>query len=55
MTQFQQWFAMGGYSAYVWSAYGLVFAVLLMNFVITKMRGSRVRKKLQQGIKRQAL
>lgn len=55
MTQFQQWFAMGGYSSYVWSAYGLVFAVLLINFIAAKIQALRVRKRLQRWLKRQAL
>ena len=31
MTEF---LAMGGYAAYVWSAFGLTFAVLLANAII---------------------
>jgi heme exporter protein D len=55
MTQFQLWFAMGGYSFYIWPAYGLVAMVLLINILGSTLQGRRVRKKLQQRFKRQAL
>lgn len=53
MSQFTNWLAMGGYSLYVWSAYGLVFAVLVMNVVGITWQRVQTRKKLQQWIKRQ--
>jgi heme exporter protein D len=55
MMQFQHWFAMGGYSFYIWPAYGLVAMVLLINILSAQVQGKRVRKKLQQRFKRQAL
>lgn len=48
MTQFQGWFAMGGYSVYVWSAYGLVGLVLLSTIVGARLQSARTRKKLQR-------
>ena len=33
LIQLQQFFAMGGYAQYVWSAYGLTFLVLLINIL----------------------
>lgn len=52
MTAFFDWLAMGGYSAYVWSAYGLVGAVLIMNLVGIKWQKSRAQQKLHQWFKR---
>ena len=37
MNQFFDWLAMGGYSIYVWPAYGLVCAVLVMNLLWYQM------------------
>lgn len=36
--QLQHFFEMGGYGIYVWSAYGITFAVLLMNIIVPYMR-----------------
>ncbi|CDZ78917.1 heme exporter protein CcmD [Legionella massiliensis] len=55
MRHFLQWFAMGGYSFYVWTAYGLVFAVLASNILAVRVQRTRVRKRLEQWFKRQAL
>lgn len=52
MNQFFDWLAMGGYSMYVWPAYGLVFAVLVMNLLSIKWQKKHTRKKLQQWFKR---
>lgn len=54
MTQFMQWLAMGGYSSYIWSAYGLVVVVLAMNTVGLRLQRARARKLLQQWFKRQS-
>ena len=48
MTQFQEWFAMGGYSIYVWSSYGLVGLVILSTIVSARFQSARTRKKLQR-------
>ena len=40
---------MGGYAFYVWTSYGIVVLVLLVNFIIPIQR----RRKLLQQIKRQ--
>ena len=52
MTQFMQWLAMGGYSMYVWPAYGLVCLVLIMNLLGIRWQQKRTRKKLQQWFHR---
>ena len=53
MNQFQQWLSMGGYSSYVWSAYGLVVIVLLSNLLSVKLQRKHTRKKLQLWYKGQ--
>lgn len=52
MSQFFDWLAMGGYSMYVWPAYGLVCAVLVMNVLGMKWKKKQTQKKLQQWFKR---
>lgn len=51
MNQFLQWVAMGGYSTYVWLAYGLVFGVLIINLISTKWQQKRVQKRLTKWFK----
>lgn len=52
MNPFFEWLAMGGYSAYVWPAYGLVGVVLIMNLISIKWQKTRTRQKLQRWYKR---
>jgi heme exporter protein D len=49
MNQFLEWLAMGGYSIYVWPAYGVV---LVMNLLGIKWQKKQTRQKLQQWFKR---
>ncbi len=49
MTGFLHWFAMNGYSIYIWPAYGVVFFVLTMNLLSIKRLGLRTRKWLRQS------
>ena len=51
MNQFMEWLAMGGYSMYIWSAYGLVSFVLVMNLLSIKWQQKRTRIQLQQWFK----
>jgi heme exporter protein D len=45
--QLQHFFEMGGYGVYVWSAYAITFAVLLMNFISPRFRHRQLlRRKL---------
>ncbi len=44
---------MGGYGAYVWSAYGLTAIVLIWNLVSTWLRKREVFKTLQRSLKQQ--
>lgn len=50
MTQFLHWFTMGGYSMYVWPAYGVVLSVLALNLVGIRWQQKRTRKKIQQWL-----
>lgn len=52
MTSLFEWLAMGGYSAYVWTAYGLVAAVLTMNLLGVRWQKLRTHQKLQRWFKR---
>lgn len=36
MAELQQFFSMGGYGAYVWSAYAITFIVLLANILVSR-------------------
>ena len=47
------WFGMHGYAAYIWSAYGVVFVVLTMNWWLIKRQRRQTFKILQQWFKRQ--
>lgn len=52
MNQFVVWLSMGGYSHYVWSAYGLVSLVLIMNVLANQRKKKQTYYKLQQWYKR---
>lgn len=45
-----EFFAMGGYGAYVWSAYALACVVLVANWVLARRRHDRVRTELRNRI-----
>lgn len=51
MEAFFNWLSMGGYSAYVWSAYGVVGITFLGSFVMMKLHKKRVKKQLQHWFK----
>jgi heme exporter protein D len=52
MNQLWEWLDMGGYSLYVWPAYGAVCVVLVMNLLGIKWQKTRTRQKLQRWFKR---
>lgn len=54
MNQFLQWLLMGGYSIYVWPAYGLVAFFLISSLLGLRWQGRQVRKRLAQWYKRSA-
>ena len=43
MNQLMEWIAMGGYSFYIWPAYGLVCVVLVLNLLGIKWQKQRTR------------
>lgn len=51
MHRFFEWLAMGGYSIYVWPAYGLVASTLIIIVFSVKMQKKRTHHKLQQWFK----
>lgn len=51
MNQLVQWLSMGGYSAYVWSAYGLVTLTLIISFFSVKSKKKRTQQILQHWFK----
>nr|VFJ75404.1 MAG: heme exporter protein D [Candidatus Kentron sp. FW] len=46
-----EFFHMGGYAPYVWSAYGLAFLILLANLVGSMVCQRRVEKRLIRKIR----
>ncbi|KTC67958.1 heme exporter protein CcmD [Legionella birminghamensis] len=52
IDEFLNWFSMGGYSIYIWPAYGLVCVLLVMNLLGIKWQRRQTRRKLQRWLKR---
>ncbi|NND81915.1 MAG: heme exporter protein CcmD [Gammaproteobacteria bacterium] len=48
-------FAMGGYAFYVWSAWGLTGVVLLWQFTQPRLRNAKLRRELKRHYERQKL
>ena len=53
MRAMQEFFHMGGYAFYVWSAYALVFVVLLGNFVAPLVHGRRLLARQRRDAERE--
>ncbi|TOB97648.1 heme exporter protein CcmD [Vibrio parahaemolyticus] len=47
-------FAMGGYASYVWSAFGITFLSMLILLVTSLRRGDALMKEVKAKIDRQA-
>ena len=47
MSELITWFDMHGYANYIWSSYGLVFGVLMLNVWSIKNQSQRVKKQLK--------
>ncbi|WP_299686142.1 heme exporter protein CcmD [uncultured Vibrio sp.] len=47
-------FAMGGYAPYVWSAFGITFLAMLVLLVVSVRRGKQLLNEVQAKIDRQA-
>lgn len=52
MSEILDLLKMGGYSTYIWSAYGLVVTVLILNLLNIRWQRKRGYKKLEQYFKR---
>jgi heme exporter protein D len=46
MDTLREFFHMGGYAFYVWSAYGVTFIVLVANVVVPMLRARELRTRL---------
>ncbi|WP_229608277.1 heme exporter protein CcmD [Vibrio parahaemolyticus] len=47
-------FAMGGYASYVWSAFGITFLSMLILLITSLRRGDALMKEVEAKIDRQA-
>ena len=47
-------FAMGGYASYVWSAFGITFLAMIILLVVSVRRGKQLLTEVQAKIDRQA-
>jgi heme exporter protein D len=45
-----QFFAMGGYAAYVWSAYGIAAVVLAANIAAPMIAHRRIKRRIRQSL-----
>ncbi len=52
MNHLIEWLAMGGYAPYVWSAYGLVTMVLVLNLFGVRRQKIRTQQQLKHWFKR---
>lgn len=49
----EQFFSMGGYAFYVWTAYGIALALLVFNLVLPLRRKAEVRKNIERMIRQE--
>jgi len=45
-----EFFSMGGYATYVWSAYGITFVVLMLNIILPLMTERKTIRELQKRL-----
>lgn len=50
LVSFFHWWAMGGYASYVWSAYGSVFGIFILTFVIHRKQRYRLYQQLKKNL-----
>ena len=50
MSQLSEFLHMGGYAGYVWSAYGIAFAVLLWNIFVARARQRDIERHIRRRI-----
>ena len=52
MDSLNEFLHMGGYGAYVWSAYGITFVAMVLSIVIPLRQHSSIRQRLTRQLKR---
>lgn len=52
MQGLNEFLHMGGYAAYVWSAFGLSFLVLLINFILPLNTEKKILRQLKKKLER---
>ena len=50
-----EFFSMGGYAFYVWTAYAVALAVLLLNLILPLRRKAEVHKDIARAFKQESL
>jgi heme exporter protein D len=50
----QEFFHMGGYAVYVWTSYGLCFAVLAFNLIVPLRRQNEMLKSLRRRLQQES-
>ena len=50
-----EFFAMGGYAFFVWTSYGLTFAVIVLNIVMPVLQRKKVINRVKRAIRREQL
>ena len=54
MTSFDQFIHMGGYGAYVWSAYGITAVAMLLSVLLPLRQHKKMRRQLKRQLTRQS-
>lgn len=49
----QQFFSMGGYAFYVWTSYGLMAVVLVLNIVLPLLRNEAIKSGIVRRLKQE--
>ena len=50
-----EFFAMGGYAFFVWTSYGITFAVIVLNIVMPVLHRKKVINRVKRAIRREQL
>ncbi len=50
----EQFFSMGGYALYVWTAYGIALVVLVSNLILPLRRKAEVQKSIARSLRQEA-
>jgi len=50
-----EFFAMGGYAFFVWTSYGLTFAVIVLNIIMPVLQRKKVINRVRRAIRREQL